>query len=500
MADTSSLASTAAAPPSEVFGELFAAVAMSDILPAKDWADAAPKAPVQRILEAYRREAPADRDALSNFIRRWFDVPLDVVAPRGAASLAAHIEATWPTLIRPPVEAGGGDATLSLPHAFVAPGGRFRECYYWDAYFTLLGLRNRPDIIRAVADNFRWQIETLGFVPTANRSYYLSRSQPPLLFKIVELLAEVEGAGVIADYLPALVAEHRFWMDGADRIAAGEAFRRVVALPDGAILNRYWDDRARPRDESWLVDVATAAAAPDRDSAQVYRDLRAGAESGWDFSSRWLSQRSDLASIVTTAIAPVDLNSILFGLERFLCEAFASLGQKGEADMFCRHAERRRHAMSGFWNPDLGCFDDVDWRSGRVRGATTAAATLPLFFGLASEAQACSTANVVERVLLAPGGVLATPVHSGLQWDAPNGWAPLQWFAAGGLERYGACALAREIRLRWVGVVSQVFNDTGRLVEKYDVINGMPGGGGEYPLQDGFGWTNGVTAAFLERG
>src|SRR5690606_4869858 len=145
-----------------------------------------------------------------------------------------------------------------------------------------------------------------GHIPNGNRSYYLSRSQPPFFSLMVDLLATHEGDDAYRRYLPQLRAEHAFWMQGADGLAPGTAQARAVKLADGSLLNRYWDARAVPRTESWTDDLATAAQAPGRAPSQVYRDLRAGAESGWDFSSRWLADAGALASIHTTEIIPVD--------------------------------------------------------------------------------------------------------------------------------------------------------------------------------------------------
>jgi len=488
------------APPSVLLGALFAAVAQCEIAPAKDWADAVAKAPHAQILAAYRADAPATREALAAFVHRWFDLPREAAAAPHDANISIQIEKTWRALVRPAGQADALGTLLALPHPSVAPGGRFRECYYWDCYFTLVGLRHRPDLIRAAADNFSWQVQRYGFVPTANRTYYLSRSQPPLLFKIVELLAEIEGEHVIAQYLPTLVAEHRFWMDGAANLDAPGAKRRVVRLKDGVILNRYWDDRSTPRDESYVVDTALAQAAPERSAEDIYRNVRAACESGWDFTSRWVVTRGDLRSIITTSIVPMDLNSILYGLECFISRAMILNGDKAGAPRFEKAATQRRQAMHAhLWNQSLGAFDDLNWSDNALRGVISAAMTTPLFFGVATPEQARRTATLVEDRLLAAGGVLSTTEHTDLQWDAPNGWAPLQWYAAEGLERYGFAELAAEIRGRWISTVERVFRETGRLVEKYDVVNIKPGSGGEYALQDGFGWTNGVTKAFLER-
>ncbi len=128
----------------------------------------------------------------------------------------------------------------------------------------------------------------------------------------------------------------------------------------------------------------------------------------------------------------------------------------------------------------------------------TAATLYPLFTRLTSDAQAPLVAKAVEAELLKPGGIVATTLDTGQQWDAPNGWAPLQWIAVEGLTSFGQTRLAETIACRWMANVSRVYRLTGKLVEKYDVIaTDRAGGGGEYPTQDGFGWTNGVTRKLM---
>lgn len=484
--------------PSQTLGELFPAVAMMNLMPAKDWADATPKASPADIQDAFHREHPDTAVAMRAFVNQWFDLPVDVGATFKGGTLEDHIKSIWPVLVRPPSLKREANSLLPLPCPSLAPGGRFRECYYWDTYFSLIGLRHRPDLVRAAAENCRWQIEQYGFVPNANRTYYLTRSQPPFFFKFVELLSEIEGAHVIAEFLPAMIAEHEFWMDGADSLERADAYRRVARLPDGAVLNRYWDDARHPRDESYALDVRTAQAA-GRAAEDVYRDIRAACESGWDFSSRWLGAAGDLSSIRTTSILPSDLNSIMFGMERFIADALAIGGDQAAAGRYAEMASRRRDAMNRhLWNEGLGAFDDFDWREGRLRGVASAAVAAALFFGLADDSQANTTAALIQTRLLASGGLLTTTETSELQWDSPNGWAPLQWIAYEGLQRYGFTSLASEIRDRWLNAAERVFQATGRMVEKYDIVNLRPGGGGEYALQDGFGWTNGVIKAFLE--
>jgi alpha,alpha-trehalase len=233
----------------------------------------------------------------------------------------------------------------------------------------------------------------------------------------------------------------------------------------------------------------------------VYRDLRAGAESGWDFSSRWLAEPSALASIRTTAIVPVDLNSLLSHLETTLARASKAAGDRTAARAFTRQAKARRHAINALlWDDDQGWYVDRDLERGQTRPALTAAALFPLWLDVADRAQARRTAKAVETQLLRDGGLLTTTVATGQQWDAPNGWAPLQWVAVDGLQRHGQDTLARRIGVRFLRTVQTVYDREGKLVEKY-VVDGSAagGGGGEYPLQDGFGWSNGVTLALLDR-
>lgn len=454
--------------PATLFGRLFAAVQERRLFgDGKAFADAVPRRAVAAIMAIFARDAPESDAALRHFVLEHFDLPQPVASPRvaGGLPLRAHIAATWDALVRPAAEAQGSALAVDVPH--VVPGGRFRELYYWDSYFTLLGLRrDRPALAEALVDALTGLIERHGRMPNGARTYYLTRSQPPMF----ALMPALTGTGMTPRRRAAALCEYRWWMSGA----------RAVRLSDGAMLNRYWDDAEGPRDESWAEDVALATRS-GRPAAEVYRDLRAGAESGWDFSSRWLGG-GDLASIRTTRILPVDLNALLYAVEM-------ALGLDDEA------AARRVAIDRHLWMD--GRYVDLDLDTGPTP-YLSAAMLVPLFAGCAGEAQAAAVAVLTERAFLAPGGLRTTLTQSGEQWDAPNGWAPLHWFAIAGLRRYGSEALAQRIADAWLATVERHFAATGRLLEKYDVETGGVGGGGEYAVQDGFGWTNGVTAALLD--
>ncbi|WP_051248384.1 alpha,alpha-trehalase TreF [Inquilinus limosus] len=493
-------------PPSQIYGELFREVQLQRVFPdGKTFVDSEPKAEPREILRRYAEEKGKSGFDLAAFVRRYFTPP--AAHDSGYRSVpgqdvCSHIDALWEVLTRPPARPDPQSSLLPLPNPYVVPGGRFGEVYYWDSYFTMLGLiqSGRSDLARDVLANFASLIDRYGHIPNGNRSYYLSRSQPPFFAAMVELVAESsdDPAATYKAFLPSLAREYAFWMDGADGLAPGSAHRRLVRLPDGTLLNRYWDDSDQPRDESYREDVETARAT-NRAPAEVYRDLRAAAESGWDFSSRWLADGKSLATIRTTAVVPPDLNSLMAELETVLARAYAAAQRPERAAELEARARLRAEAVRRLlWDPEAGVFTDYLWREGRRTGTVTLATVYPLVFGLASRDQARRVAQTLERRLLAPGGLLTSETASGEQWDAPNGWAPLQWLAIRGLARHGHDALAETVARRWAQRVVGVYAETGKLTEKYDVSAAARGaGGGEYPNQDGFGWTNGVLRRLL---
>ena len=479
-----------AAPPSLRYPGLFQRVALSGVVDPKDWVDAEPLAPDAEILAAFSKENPDTDEDLAAFVQRWFRLP----APAGAValpeglSLAEHVDALWPHLTRSADPGTSEGSLLALPHPYIVPGGRFREVYYWDAYFTLLGLGPEHDSVkRDMVENFASLIRETGHIPNANRTYYLSRSQPPFFFMMVSLLSPDDPAVAWADYLPELQAEHAYWTTGPHR----------VELPEGIVLSRYWDERTVPRDESYIQDHTTADGS-DRPGEDLYRDLRAGAESGWDFSSRWLADPGDLSTIRTTRIVPVDLNALLYGLERAIADGCLRAADAGCAMDYGLQASDRKAGMLTALAGRSDLLMDLDLDTGETTARVSAASLYPLFFGVATDEQAAIAADMVDDELLAPGGLLTTPLATGQQWDAPNGWAPLQWIAVQGLRKYGYEDLAHDIANRWVATVARSYCETGKLVEKYDMLEHRPGGGGEYPTQDGFGWTNGVTIALMQ--
>jgi alpha,alpha-trehalase len=489
--------------PSQLYGDLFERVQMEGVFAdSKTFVDAVPRGTPAQVMAAFREASARGDFDLRAFVAEHFETPAIAATDyqtEPGQDVRRHIDRLWDVLTRKPGAQPLYSSKLPLPLSYVVPGGRFGEIYYWDSYFTMLGLQEsgRPELVTAMLDNFAFLIDQFGHIPNGNRSYYLSRSQPPFFAAMVELEAQLLGDDALVRRLPQLQREYAFWMDGSGMLESNAAYRRVVRMPDGEILNRYWDDRDTPREESYREDVHTARQS-QRPASEVYRDLRAAAESGWDFSSRWFDDGKTLATIRTTQFVPIDLNSLLYQLERTIARGCAATSDETCKAELTQRAERRRAAISRYlWNDERQAFTDYDMRTQAPSDRVTAATVYPLYFRVADERQARAVARTVRQQLLKPHGLATTSTESGQQWDAPNGWAPLQWLAIGGFRNYGERTLANTIAQRWVGKNLEIFRASGKLVEKYDVVSAGEGGGGEYPNQDGFGWTNGVLRKLL---
>jgi len=490
-------------PPSARLGDLFEEVQRRNLFSdSKTFADMVFRDEPTTILAEYQTTKDEPGFDLAAFINRHFSMPVEGPSVSPAISgeaLESYIARLWDVLTHRTTEPVDRSSLLPLPYPYVVPGGRFRELYYWDTYFTMLGLEadKRYDLAHDMVRDIAFEIDCYGHVPNGNRTYYLSRSQPPFFALMLDLIASREGQKIYLEYLPELEAEYEYWMDGSVMLRPGQAYRRVTRLADGTLLNRYWDDLAQPRDESYREDLETALGYHGN-PGDLFRNLRAAAESGWDFSSRWLGDGHHLNTIRAVDLLPVDLNSLMDHLERTLAKAYQLKGDVRRASRFERLAAQRQAAIRRLmWDEQMGIFTDYLWHQSERSNHITAAGLFPLFLHLATARQGQIIARTVDRELLTQRGLATTLVNSGEQWDQPNGWAPLQWVAVVGLDNYHSPRLAETIATRWTCVNIAWFQASRTLVEKYNLVQGGGGGGGEYALQIGFGWTNGVLRALL---
>lgn len=485
-------------------GSLFEDVQLQSVFSdGKLFVDCIPKHSLEKIKTTYEADKSKSDFDLKAFVTHNFDLPpLPATGYKSDTTkpIEHHINELWDILTRKPTKEQS--TLISLPHPYIVPGGRFREIYYWDSYFTMLGLQvsGKIDLIENMVDNFSFLIDTYGYIPNGNRTYFLGRSQPPFYSLMVKLLSEAKDSNTLKKYMPQLETEYKYWMKNSTSLSASKtADLHVVRMPDGSILNRYWDENATPRPESFKEDVELTRNSK-QESSLLYRNLRAACESGWDFSSRWFKNQNEFGSIHTTEIIPVDLNCLLLHLEETLAEGYRLLNETSNHEKFLTLASQRKSALLHYcWNEDKKFFFDYDFISAQQKEQFTLAACFPLFFKVASAEQARKVADIVEHKFLQVGGLTTTLEFAEQQWDAPNGWAPLQWIAVKGLLNYDLSDLATKIKTAWMATNAKVYKATGKMTEKYNVYSeDAAAGGGEYPNQDGFGWTNGVYLAMAK--
>uniref|UniRef100_A0A1B0GQK5 Trehalase n=1 Tax=Phlebotomus papatasi TaxID=29031 RepID=A0A1B0GQK5_PHLPP len=389
---------------------------------------------------------------------------------------------------------------IHVPNPVIVPGGRFREFYYWDSYWIIKGLlySEMYSTAKGMLQNFLHIISRFGFIPNGGRVYYSKRSQPPLLAAMIKAYVEVTGDEDFAvQAVPLLEHEFNFW------------FNNHTVQCNGHTLCIYGDKSKGPRPESYREDVETSQDFPTEAAKQEhYSELKAGAESGMDFSSR--TNTGDLRNLKTRSIIPVELNAILFWNAKIIAEFYVMAKNLTKAMVFEQRAQQIAEGIHAcLWHEDVGAWLDYDMINARRRNYFVPTNLAPLWMKCYNEAL---EANITEKVLKYidameidsfPGGVPNTLQRTGEQWDYPNVWAPMQYMLIAGLDNLNdqrAKDLARSWATRWVHSNFIAFNETHSMFEKYDAEElGGHGSGGEYEVQLGFGWSNGVIVELLDK-
>ena len=490
----------------QISGNLFNEVQQKRIFPdSKTFVDSIPKYDPKRILTEYLKYKTSPGFDLLDFIKANFVLPEDdeknIELPDDR-DMQTHIHLIWNYLKRESSNKQSEYSTLiPLPNPFIIPGGRFREVYYWDSYFTMHGLLDETNIGIAenMTNNFKYLIDEIGYIPNGNRIYYLSRSQPPFFAAIVDLISKYkndENWGL--SYLSAIQKEYDFWMN--ENNSSSKNCIRNFEIEKGIFLNRYYDSKTSPREESYYEDFLVTAKLDGMKRQNLYRNIRAACESGWDFSSRWFLDEKSLSTCIAADIIPIDLNSLMYFIETKLAQLYALTGNEAMQQEYENKSEKRKYLINKyFWNEEKSFYFDYNFKNKKLTNINSLAACYPLYFNLAEKKMASGVARNIKKLFLKDGGLISTSNHTGQQWDAPNGWAPLQWMAIKGLRNYGFNDLADDIKSRWLLLNENVFNRTGKMFEKYNVEDiSLHAGGGEYDLQYGFGWTNGIASALKQ--
>ncbi len=400
---------------------------------------------------------------------------------------------------------------LYLPDPYVVPGGRFNEMYGWDSYFIQVGLLRDKELALAkdMADNFLYEIDNYGKVLNANRTYYLTRSQPPFLTQMVlGVYNQTHDRKYLENALPDIENYYKFWNTephltpetGLARywdIGEGPAPESVSAERDAQGLTHY--DLVKQYFKTHKITAYDVSEYYNRATDQLtplfYKGDRSMRESGFDPSDRFGPFNIDIIHY-----DPVCLNSLLYIMEMQTAEILDILGRNGDATTWRKRAQERGDRVNRLmWDPKDGLYYDYDFVHKRVRHYPFLTTFYPLWAGLASKQQA-------ERLeknlpLFEKMGGLQTSTHvSGNQWDAPFGWAPIEMIAIEGLRRYGYASDAERISLKFLSLVRHEFLRQGYIVEKYDVVNEGSDVASQIHFgysanQAGFGWTN---AAFVQ--
>ncbi|MCB1106564.1 MAG: hypothetical protein KDK76_00540 [Chlamydiia bacterium] len=468
----------------QISGPLFEAVQEKGLFKdGKTFVDATPLSHPQEILKEFEKKKDQEGFDLRHFINTHFSLPPPIEEKREEGlKMKDYIDKMWPFLRKEMKDPSPYTTLISLPHPHIVPGGRFRECFYWDSYFTAIGLQvsGKTSFIKEMVENFAYLIEQFGYIPNGNRIYFASRSQPPYFSFLLTLLYESGAQEFALSYFSHLEKEYQYWMS------------HTISV-QGTPLNHYFDSLNIPRPEAYKREVALAQTSND---PEFFRHLRAACASGWDFSSRWLKDQKEFKTIWALEILPIDLNCLLYHLEKTLA-TFSKALHKNEAP-YIEAAEKRKKAIQTlFWKEDF--FYDYHYPSSTLTSSQSLAAATPLFVNVATKEQGAAIAKRLKKDFLLKGGFTSSLTEGMHQWDMPNGWAPLQWITIQGLLNYGYTDLAAEGAHRWLSLNEKIYQEKGTLLEKYNVRDcSAEVARGEYTLQQGFGWTNGVALKLME--
>jgi alpha,alpha-trehalase len=400
---------------------------------------------------------------------------------------------------------------LYLPHPYVVPGGRFNEMYGWDSYFIQVGLLRdgELELAKNLVDNFLYQIEHYGKILNANRTYFLTRSQPPFLTQmILGIYRKTLDRAWLESTVPAIEKYYSFWTSGPHLMAEtglsryfdfGEGPAPEVISDERDAQGRTHYDRVKEYYRTHEIKDYDLSRYYDKQNDQLtdlfYKGDRSMRESGFDPSNRFGAFSVDIIHY-----NPVCLNSLLYLMETEAAEMMRILGRSSESSKWLNRATARARRINRLmWDGKDGLYYDYNFASRQRRRYPFVTTFYPLWAGIATRAQA---ARIVSNLRLfeRPGGLLTSTNVSGSQWDAPFGWAPMQMIAVKGLRKYGYNKEADRVAANFISMILRDFLEHNTIVEKYEVEQrtSQLGSGikfGYEANQIGFGWTN---AAFVE--
>jgi len=430
-------------------------------------------------------------------------------------AFAQSLHRKWLSLgkkIRPDVKVNPFSYSLIyLENPFIIPGGRFRECYYWDSYWTILGLlaSEMNETVKGMLYNFSTLVSMYGMIPNGNRVYFTRRSQPPLFISMINAYYEkTKDLSTVKDLIQMMENEFMFWIENR---------MTTISINDEVhTLAHYTSNVSYPRPESYYEDFSDAQHFffDEEDRDNFYAEMKAGAESGWDYSSKWFISPSGevslhLKDIHTKDIIPVELNAFICANARILSKFYSLLNRFEKAQQFTDWSNTLRFSIDAvFWNEEHGIWFDYDRRSKKPRTAFYPSNIVPLWAECYPQTRMQEKIRPVMKYLEDKslfeyrGGIPTSFQQSAQQWDSSNAWPPLQHLVITGLmksreksaQQFALNLISKWLRSNYIGYVQT----NGTMFEKYDAKKiGVPGHAGEYIVQEGFGWTNGVILYLL---
>lgn len=399
-----------------------------------------------------------------------------------------YISSSWERTVRYCPSDSGSLLGLPCRYTVPSPDGMFQEMYYWDTYFTNEGLilDGKVELAKGNTTNLLSLVERFGFVPNGSRTWYLSRSQPPFLSLMVNSVYEATGDKEwLARAYRTLRKEYGFWQSerstpcGLNRYAGTGADMKLVSefvVTGGKRLGRDFN----------------ALGLSDAEHEKMGRDFTAEAESGWDFNPRFERVCGDFC--------PVDLNALMYAFEMNM-DKFSKILGTGEELEWAGAAKTRRALMDSLlFDSEAGTYLDYNYVSGKRSDVVSAAAFVPLFCKAASQEQASKVRETLDVLEFEYGLSVCAKGDYGYdyQWSYPNSWPPSTFMAVFGLDRYGYGGDARRLAGKYLALVEKSFRRTGKLWEKYDVVNGVKSEGEEYETPEMLGWSAGTFICLSE--
>jgi len=501
------------------------------------------KYPEQKTLEDFNTltdKEKYDRDFMSKWLDDYFDPPgsefqnhqfEQVEHPKMLEKIENHDYRQWALELHRIWQQLGRDTSIDVKMnselysfipiddvAIVPTGfdGRFRETYYWDSYWMIKGMLHSEmyEPVLGVLRNFKQLISDFGFIPNGTRKYYSKRSQPPFFgpmvrewYDVCKDLKNNDCDEIMKnEFIPALEMEFEFWESD-----------RTIKINSTHKMNHYASKVNTNRPEAYLQDEEVLQTMPDDDSRKTLAaHITSAAESGWDFSYRWTgknytgTEEEVLSSMITTNIIPVDLNSLVAELARLLSDFHGMLGDAKKSIEYKSLWEQKTALIEEIlYDKDSKSYFDFNLESGKLNKNYFASNYVPLYFY--SKSGFPSNVNPEKRksellsslrkqdVLDFPYGIPNSLGETGQQWDFPNSWPPSVHMIIVGLLQCGGNEMieGRNQAQKWLNVNYNAYKEYGQMFEKMNVISGSPGAGGEYPIQTGFGWSNGVILDIL---